>query len=169
MHPTPACPCLPPLQRPRGRAASSIHRLPPANRGAGGGGGATCRGAHGVRPVRGPGRRLGLRNSGAVLQHTRLCLATAPAGRPPARPDAPPPPPPPPPPPRILPESHTAATASACLWCRVRDDTLVELGVRLEDKPDGSSVWKPEDPAVLRADQARPCPVGHTAPARRQA
>ncbi|KAI3425944.1 hypothetical protein D9Q98_007914 [Chlorella vulgaris] len=36
---------------------------------------------------------------------------------------------------------------------RVRDDTLVELGIRLEDKPDGSSVWKPEDPAVLRAEQ----------------
>lgn len=35
----------------------------------------------------------------------------------------------------------------------MRDDTLVELGIRLEDKPDGSSVWKPEDPAVLRAEQ----------------
>lgn len=30
----------------------------------------------------------------------------------------------------------------------MRDDTLAELGIRLEDKPDGSSVWKPEDPAV---------------------
>lgn len=37
--------------------------------------------------------------------------------------------------------------------CRVRDDTLVDLGIRLEDKPDGSSVWKPEDPAVLRQEQ----------------
>ncbi|PRW33977.1 Cysteinyl-tRNA synthetase isoform C [Chlorella sorokiniana] len=36
---------------------------------------------------------------------------------------------------------------------RVRDDTLVDLGIRLEDKPDGSSVWKPEDPAVLRQEQ----------------
>lgn len=38
---------------------------------------------------------------------------------------------------------------------RVRDDTLVELGIRLEDKPDGSSVWKTDDPAVLRAEQVR--------------
>ncbi|KAL4430549.1 hypothetical protein ABPG77_005789 [Micractinium sp. CCAP 211/92] len=36
---------------------------------------------------------------------------------------------------------------------RVRDDTLVELGIRLEDKPDGSSVWKQDDPEVLRAEQ----------------
>ena len=35
---------------------------------------------------------------------------------------------------------------------RVRDGALVELGVRLEDRPDGSSVWKPEDPAVLRGE-----------------
>ncbi|KAK9817180.1 hypothetical protein WJX72_010713 [[Myrmecia] bisecta] len=37
---------------------------------------------------------------------------------------------------------------------RVRDETLVDLGIKLEDKADGSSVWKPEDPAVLRAEQA---------------
>ena len=35
----------------------------------------------------------------------------------------------------------------------MRDDTLVELGIRLEDRPDGSSVWKPEEPAVLRGEQ----------------
>jgi cysteinyl-tRNA synthetase len=35
----------------------------------------------------------------------------------------------------------------------VRDKALVELGIRLEDRPDGGSVWKPEDPAVLRAEQ----------------
>lgn len=35
---------------------------------------------------------------------------------------------------------------------RLRDEALVELGVRLEDKPDGSSVWKADDPAVLRAE-----------------
>lgn len=29
----------------------------------------------------------------------------------------------------------------------------MDLGIRLEDKPDGSSVWKPEDPAVLRQEQ----------------
>lgn len=39
------------------------------------------------------------------------------------------------------------------LYRRVRDDTLVELGIRLEDKPDGSSVWKQDDPEVLRAEQ----------------
>lgn len=43
---------------------------------------------------------------------------------------------------------------------RVRDGTLVELGIRLEDRPDGSSVWKPDDPAVLRAEQVGAgCPV----------
>ena len=29
---------------------------------------------------------------------------------------------------------------------------MVALGIRLEDQADGSSVWKPEDPAVLRAE-----------------
>eukprot|EP00195_Chlamydomonas_chlamydogama_P001473 CAMPEP_0202920984 /NCGR_PEP_ID=MMETSP1392-20130828/77139_1 /ASSEMBLY_ACC=CAM_ASM_000868 /TAXON_ID=225041 /ORGANISM="Chlamydomonas chlamydogama, Strain SAG 11-48b" /LENGTH=790 /DNA_ID=CAMNT_0049614513 /DNA_START=176 /DNA_END=2548 /DNA_ORIENTATION=+ len=36
---------------------------------------------------------------------------------------------------------------------RVRDTTLVDLGVRLEDKPDGKAVWKLDDPAVLKAEQ----------------
>lgn len=31
----------------------------------------------------------------------------------------------------------------------VRDDAMVELGVRLEDLSDGGSVWKVDDPAVL--------------------
>ena len=35
----------------------------------------------------------------------------------------------------------------------VRDGAMVELGVRLEDKADGSSVWKLEDPAVLAAER----------------
>lgn len=47
-----------------------------------------------------------------------------------------------------------AAAGEVLAACdRVRDDTFVELGIRLEDKPDGSSVWKPEDPAVLREEQ----------------
>lgn len=37
---------------------------------------------------------------------------------------------------------------------RARDETMIDLGVRLEDLPDGSSVWKPDDPALLRAEIA---------------
>eukprot|EP00878_Enallax_costatus_P002111 GHUV01002279.1.p1 GENE.GHUV01002279.1~~GHUV01002279.1.p1 ORF type:complete len:785 (+),score=272.34 GHUV01002279.1:146-2500(+) len=37
---------------------------------------------------------------------------------------------------------------------RVRDDTLPQLGVRLEDRPDGTAVWKLDDPAVLAAERA---------------
>ncbi|WIA42642.1 hypothetical protein OEZ86_008612 [Tetradesmus obliquus] len=37
---------------------------------------------------------------------------------------------------------------------RVRDDTLPQLGVRLEDRPDGKAIWKLDDPAVLAAEQA---------------
>ncbi len=48
--------------------------------------------------------------------------------------------------------ASAGALLSAC--DRVRDGALVDLGVRLEDKPDGSSVWKPEDPAVLRQASA---------------
>jgi cysteinyl-tRNA synthetase len=36
----------------------------------------------------------------------------------------------------------------------LRDGPMVALGVRLEDLPDGSSVWKPDDPAALRAEFA---------------
>lgn len=35
----------------------------------------------------------------------------------------------------------------------VRDGVMVDLGIRLEDKSDGGSVWKTEDPAVLRAER----------------
>lgn len=35
---------------------------------------------------------------------------------------------------------------------RLRDEVMVELGVRLEDKPDGKSVWKLESPEVLRKE-----------------
>lgn len=35
---------------------------------------------------------------------------------------------------------------------RIRDETMLELGVRLEDRGD-ESVWKLEDPAVLRREQ----------------
>lgn len=35
----------------------------------------------------------------------------------------------------------------------LRDDSLVEIGVRLEDKPDGTSVWKLDDPATLRKER----------------
>ena len=40
---------------------------------------------------------------------------------------------------------------SAC--DEVRDGIMVDLGIRLEDKSDGGSVWKTEDPAVLRAER----------------
>ena len=40
---------------------------------------------------------------------------------------------------------------SAC--DKVRDGTLVDLGVRLEDKSDGKAVWKLDDPATMRAEQ----------------
>lgn len=34
----------------------------------------------------------------------------------------------------------------------IRDDTLVDLGVRCEDRADGASVWKLDDPVALRRD-----------------
>lgn len=37
---------------------------------------------------------------------------------------------------------------------RVRDSTLVDLGVRLEDRPDGKAVWKLDDPAAMREEIA---------------
>ena len=37
----------------------------------------------------------------------------------------------------------------------VRDDTLVPVGIRLEDLPGGKSVWKLDDPAVLLAERKR--------------
>lgn len=36
----------------------------------------------------------------------------------------------------------------------VRDEVMVNLGVRLEDLPDGTSIWKKDDPAVLKAEAA---------------
>ena len=36
--------------------------------------------------------------------------------------------------------------------CRIRDETMLELGVRLEDRGD-DSVWKLDDPKVLRQEQ----------------
>eukprot|EP00798_Chlamydomonas_sp_ICE-L_P002666 gene2666-biopygen8694 len=42
-------------------------------------------------------------------------------------------------------------TMTAC--DRVRDVALVELGVRLEDRPDGKAIWKLDDPAVINAEQ----------------
>ncbi|KXZ56656.1 hypothetical protein GPECTOR_1g591 [Gonium pectorale] len=37
---------------------------------------------------------------------------------------------------------------------RVRDSTLVDLGVRLEDRPEGKAVWKLDDPAAMREEIA---------------
>ncbi|KAG2499369.1 hypothetical protein HYH03_002944 [Edaphochlamys debaryana] len=37
---------------------------------------------------------------------------------------------------------------------RVRDEALVDLGVRLEDRADGKSVWKLDDPAAMREEIA---------------
>jgi cysteinyl-tRNA synthetase len=35
----------------------------------------------------------------------------------------------------------------------VRDNAMIDLGIRLEDQADGGSVWKTEEPAVLRAER----------------
>ena len=40
------------------------------------------------------------------------------------------------------------------LGCRVRNKDLVELGVRLEDRTDGPSAIKYDDPETLRAEVA---------------
>ncbi|GLC35821.1 hypothetical protein PLESTB_000497800 [Pleodorina starrii] len=37
---------------------------------------------------------------------------------------------------------------------RLRDHTLVDLGVRLEDRPEGKAVWKLDDPAAMREEIA---------------
>ena len=34
----------------------------------------------------------------------------------------------------------------------LRDETLVDLGIRLEDRSNAKAVWKPDDPAVLRQE-----------------
>lgn len=35
---------------------------------------------------------------------------------------------------------------------RIRDDTLVDLGIKIEDRKDGSSAWVAEDPETLKAE-----------------
>ena len=35
---------------------------------------------------------------------------------------------------------------------RIRDEKMVQLGIRMEDRQDGSSVWIAEDPAELQAE-----------------
>ncbi|GBG86559.1 hypothetical protein CBR_g41622 [Chara braunii] len=42
---------------------------------------------------------------------------------------------------------------SAC--DRVRDESLIDIGVKLEDKPGGQSVWKLDDPSVLKKERER--------------
>lgn len=56
-------------------------------------------------------------------------------------------------PPTSSPLPHPQATPQALLsLCDdLRDKHLVPLGVQLEDRPDGSAVWKLADPAVLAA------------------
>ncbi|KAF8056247.1 CARS1 [Scenedesmus sp. PABB004] len=67
---------------------------------------------------------------------------------------------PPTPPPAAAPQMRGLAKAKAApgellAACdRVRDDALPLLGVRLEDRPDGTAVWKLDDPAVLAAERA---------------
>lgn len=39
------------------------------------------------------------------------------------------------------------------LRCRMRDDVMVDLGVRMEDKADGSSVWMADDPETLQEER----------------
>jgi cysteinyl-tRNA synthetase len=57
--------------------------------------------------------------------------------------------------PSCSPSSSTLATDLLAACDRVRDGALVELGVRLEDRPDGRpSVWKRDDPAALRQEAA---------------
>lgn len=38
-------------------------------------------------------------------------------------------------------------------FCRIRDTTMADLGIRMEDRPDGSSVWMAEDPEELQAER----------------
>ncbi|GLI68942.1 hypothetical protein VaNZ11_013467 [Volvox africanus] len=46
---------------------------------------------------------------------------------------------------------------------RLRDQTLVELGVRLEDRPEGKAVWKLDDPAAMREEIAARAAVAASA------
>jgi cysteinyl-tRNA synthetase len=49
----------------------------------------------------------------------------------------------------------------------VRDNAMVDLGVRLEDQADGGSVWKNDDPAVLRAEREEKAAAAKAAAARK--
>ncbi|KAG2442848.1 hypothetical protein HXX76_002927 [Chlamydomonas incerta] len=51
--------------------------------------------------------------------------------------------------------SSSAAPGDVLAACdQLRDTTLVDLGVRLEDRPDGKAVWKLDDPATMREEIA---------------
>lgn len=52
----------------------------------------------------------------------------------------------------IIPHSNPLHRALLTACDQVRDVTLVNLGVRLEDRPDGKAIWKLEDPSVLKAE-----------------
>jgi len=54
---------------------------------------------------------------------------------------------------RSLAKSKAPAGELLAACDRIRDDTLVDLGVRLEDRPDGKAIWKLDDPAVLAAER----------------
>lgn len=51
--------------------------------------------------------------------------------------------------------AKNASTSKDFLKCCdcVRDDALVDIGIRLEDTPGGASVWKMDDPDVLRKER----------------
>ncbi|DBA81679.1 TPA: hypothetical protein ACH3X1_007426 [Trebouxia sp. C0004] len=53
---------------------------------------------------------------------------------------------------RSMAKSNKSAGQILAACDRIRDETMLELGVRLEDRGD-ESVWKLEDPAVLRREQ----------------
>lgn len=55
---------------------------------------------------------------------------------------------------RSLARSKAALSDILSACDRVRDGPLVDLGVRLEDRADGKAVWKLDDPAVMREEQA---------------
>ena len=53
-----------------------------------------------------------------------------------------------------LPKDNAAKSTLLDLCDNVRDSDLVEIGVRLEDLPSKQSIWKLDDPAVLKAEMA---------------
>lgn len=64
-------------------------------------------------------------------------------------------------------KAEPAAMLAAC--DRLRDVTLADLGVRLEDRPDGRAVWKLDDPAALRVEQEERARAAAEAAARKVA